>query len=118
MEQVTEEKPAKQRSKSSKSADNGCLKKIDADTAKLLKQIKDKANKKQFGRNVRDSEVLSMAVGMITDAEIKLLQEATYSEKDRLHIAHSEYVSAGTARSPWMTLLESSCGAKFSQNIN
>jgi hypothetical protein len=93
MEQVTEEKPAKQRSKSSKSADNGCLKKIDADTAKQLKQIKDKANKKQFGRNVRDSEVLSMAVGMITDAEIKLLQEATYSEKDRLHIAHSEYIS-------------------------
>lgn len=93
MEQVTEEKPTKRRSKSSKSADNGCLKKIDAETAKQLKQIKDKANKKQFGRNVRDSEVLSMAVGMITEAEIKLLQEATYSEKDRLHIAHSEYVT-------------------------
>jgi hypothetical protein len=26
-------------------------------------------------------------------SEIKLLQEATYSEKDRLHIAHSEYIS-------------------------
>jgi predicted DNA-binding protein with PD1-like motif len=93
MEQVTEEKPTKRRARSSKSADNGCLKKIDAETAKQLKQIKDKANKKQFGRNVRDSEVLSMAVGMITDAEIKLLQEATYSEKDRLLIAHSEYIS-------------------------
>jgi hypothetical protein len=32
-------------------------------------------------------------VSLVTDKEIKLLQEATYSEKDRLHIAHSEYIS-------------------------
>jgi hypothetical protein len=55
--------------------------------------ISEKANKKDFGRRVKDSEIISMALTLMTDKEIKLLQEATFSEKDRLHMAHSEYVS-------------------------
>jgi hypothetical protein len=67
------------------------LKKIDQDTSKLLNQLKDRANKKEFGRKVKDSEIISLALKQITPDHIKLLQEDTFSQKDRLAIAHEDY---------------------------
>jgi hypothetical protein len=67
------------------------LKKIDLETFKLLTSIKDKANKKSIGRKVRDSEVLLAALRLIGAQQIKELQATTYSEKDRLALAHEEY---------------------------
>ena len=67
------------------------LKKLDADTAKLLGQLKDKTNKKVFGRKVRDSEIIAIALKQITSEHIRFLQEETYSQKDRLALAHEEY---------------------------
>lgn len=68
------------------------LKKLDVDAAKLLQSLKDKANKKSFGRKIRDSEILAKALGLIQPTHLIELQEATLSEKDRLHIAHEEFM--------------------------
>ncbi len=68
-----------------------CLKKIDLETLKLMQSIKDKANKKEVGRNVRDSEILALAVKQLNQDHIKQLQEATYSEGDRLQIIHEQF---------------------------
>lgn len=67
------------------------LKKLDPETAKVLQQIKDRANKKNFGRKVKDSEILTFALRLLGPQHIGELQEATYSEQDRLHIAHEEF---------------------------
>ena len=67
------------------------LKKVDLETAKQLQQIKDRANKKSFGRKVKDSEVLALAIRLVSPEHIKELQEATYSEKDRLSMIHEEF---------------------------
>ena len=67
------------------------LKKIDLETARTLEQIKDKVNKKSFGRKIRDTEIIHIALGQINSDIIKHLQESTYSEKDRLAMAHEEY---------------------------
>ncbi len=67
------------------------LKNYDADAAKLLQALKDKANKKTFGRKVRDSEVISLGLSLISVDHIQNLQNQTLSEKDRLHMAHDEY---------------------------
>ncbi|RYZ89885.1 MAG: hypothetical protein EOP06_08655 [Proteobacteria bacterium] len=67
------------------------LKKVDIETAKLLNQIKEKANKKSFGRKVKDSEIIRAAIKLIGAGEINKLQEATYSEQDRLRIVHENY---------------------------
>ncbi len=67
------------------------LKKLDSDTAKLLQALKDKANKKTFGRKVRDSEVIGLGLSLISADHIQTLQNKTLSEKDRLHMAHEEY---------------------------
>lgn len=37
------------------------VKKLTLDSAKLLQTLKDKANKKDFGRKVKDSEILAKA---------------------------------------------------------
>lgn len=67
------------------------LKKIDSETFKLLQQIKDRANKKLIGRKIKDGEIISLALKLINADQIKELQELTYSEKDRLALAHDEY---------------------------
>lgn len=67
------------------------MKKLDPDSAKLLQQLKDRANKKTHGRKVRDSEILALAIKQITAEHIQSLQEATLSERDRLQIAHEEF---------------------------
>ena len=68
------------------------LKKLDPETGKILKQLKDKINKKSFGRNIRDTEIISLSLGLIGTDHIQRLQESTLTEKDRLHIAHEDYV--------------------------
>lgn len=68
------------------------LKKLDPETGKALKQLKDKINKKSFGRSIRDSEIIGLSLSLITADHIQKLQESTLSEKDRLHIAHEDYV--------------------------
>ncbi len=67
------------------------MKKIDPAAAKLLSQLKEKANKKDFGRKVLEKEILSLAVRLVTDEHLKELQALTYSERDRLSMAHEEY---------------------------
>ena len=67
------------------------MKKLDLESAKLLQQLKDRANKKTHGRKVRDSEILALAIKQVTADHIKSLQEATLSERDRLQIAHEEF---------------------------
>lgn len=69
-------------------------KKIDAETAKLFQQFKERANRKAFGRKIRDTEILGAAVRLLGSDHILALQEATYSEKDRLQMAHEEYQKA------------------------
>lgn len=90
--EVQTDKAASKKSKPSiKTKEKGTLKKLSLETAKAITQVRERANKKAFGRKVRDSEVMALAVSLITDAEIKSLQEATYSEQDRLKMAHSAY---------------------------
>lgn len=68
------------------------LKKLDPESAKLLAALKEKVNKKTFGRKVRDSEIIGRALSLLEQQHIKELQEATLSERDRLGMAHEEYV--------------------------
>lgn len=67
------------------------LKKLDQETAKLLAQLKDKVNKKSFGRKVKDSEIIRVAIQLVGASEIEKLQESTYSEQDRLRMVHEKY---------------------------
>ncbi|MBC7430000.1 MAG: hypothetical protein H7336_15405 [Bacteriovorax sp.] len=67
------------------------LKKLDQEANRLLVAIKDKANKKTIGRKVRDAEIIKASLKLIGPDQIKDLQALTYSEKDRLALAHEDY---------------------------
>ncbi|RYZ77682.1 MAG: hypothetical protein EOP05_00865, partial [Proteobacteria bacterium] len=67
------------------------IKKLDPEAAKLLLTLREKANKKQFGRKVRESEIILLALKLVKSDHIDELQEATYSEKDRLEMVHAQY---------------------------
>ncbi len=70
------------------------LKKLDPETAKILLQIKERANKKAFGRKVKDVELIALGLTLITPDHLRQLQEATYSERDRLRMVHEDYQKA------------------------
>ncbi len=82
-ELLSEDKP-NQRS-DMKSAPKSTSNKIDAETAKMLSSGKEKANKKQYGRKVWDTEIIAAE-------QIVLLQEKTYSQQARLNFAHEVYL--------------------------
>lgn len=78
-------------SKKSQQRKIGYLKKLDFETAKLFSHLKEKVNKKSYGRKIRDCEILSLAIRQINDDHIKQLQNSTMTEKDLLKIAHDDY---------------------------
>lgn len=88
-DQKTVEKTSEKKSTPAKR--KNVLKKLDVDAAKLLQTLKDKANKKTYGRKIRDSEIIAKALGLIEANHLQELQEETLSEKDRLHMAHEEF---------------------------
>ena len=89
IETKTVEKASKD--KSSPVKRKNVLKKMDIESAKLLASLKDKANKKPYGRKIRDSEILAKALSLVEPTHLQELQDATLSEKDRLHLAHEEF---------------------------
>ena len=67
------------------------LKTVEPEAAKLLTSLCEKANKKTFGRKVKESEILTVAIKLVKDEHIVQLQESTYSEQDKLMMKHADY---------------------------
>ena len=67
------------------------LKKVDQESAKVMAQIKERINKKPFGRKIRDSEIIAVAIKLVGPEEVAALQESTYSDKDRFNIYYESY---------------------------
>ena len=70
------------------------LKKLDPAAGKILSSLSEKANKKDRGRKIRDSEILALGLRLIKDEHIKQLQQESLSEKARLAEAHEKYQKA------------------------
>ena len=70
---------------------NTTLKKLSTDTVKLLATLRERANKKDFGRKVRDSDLIHLGLTKITPDDLEVLKEISYSEQDRLRLAHEAY---------------------------
>lgn len=70
------------------------VKKLDLETIKLLSNLKDRANKKDLGRKIRDAEIIYLGLTLIESHHLEALKESTYSEQDRLMLAHNEFQKA------------------------
>lgn len=67
------------------------LRQLDSEGAKLLSTLSEKANKKTFGRRVRDSEIITKALSLMKPEDLIELQERCYSGKDILQMRYEEY---------------------------
>ena len=74
-----------------KNKSTSSMKKLLPESINKLKKLNQKANSKEIGKKVKDSDLIHMGLTLIQDQHIKQLQEATYSEQDKLKIAHKEY---------------------------
>lgn len=77
--------------KPKRAADSPILKKVDPGTAKLIIKLREEVNRKKLGRRINDYEIIDLGIRQLGSSHIKELQERTYSEQDRLYLAHEEY---------------------------
>lgn len=69
-----------------------------------------KVNKKEFGKKVRSDELIMRAIALLGDADIAALQDASFSNADRLEQQYRNYVRthAGVSKDEFLgTLLAS-----------
>lgn len=64
---------------------------IDLCTQKLISSLLAKANRKSYGRKVKAGQLVQLALQKLTDADIKLLQEKSLSNADRMEMKFREY---------------------------
>ncbi len=60
-------------------------------TARMLKSILSKVNKKPLGKKVRADQVITKALSLLSDLHLDEIKESTYDSKDRLEIEHRKF---------------------------
>ena len=67
------------------------IKKLSPEACKVLQGLSEKANKKTYGRKVRDGDIIALALSLVQAKHIEELQEQSLTERDRLSLAHDNY---------------------------
>jgi hypothetical protein len=67
------------------------LVRIHVDTLKKAERLLNSANKKEFGRKVRIDQLISMALDHVTDLDLRLLQEKSMTNIDRIEVLRRKY---------------------------
>lgn len=91
MEIENEIKKESKQADKSKSKPTEVFRKIDGQSLKLLNSLRERANKKNYGKTIKDSELIGLGLSLITDVMIKDLQEKSLSNRDRLNLWHEQY---------------------------
>jgi len=91
-QEIEKTKPKKTTQEGSKTSKRGIFRKLSPEAHKLLEAIQQKANKKSFGKRIKASDIIAKSLILINEEHIHELQQASYSEKDRLQMAHDHYI--------------------------
>lgn len=65
---------------------------VDNETKNEFRALMEKINKKQYGKRIRASSVISRLIKSITPKFIQELQDASLSNNDKFEMAYKEYV--------------------------
>jgi len=63
-------------------------------TAKTIKTMIQKVNKKNFGKKVRPDDLIHKSISLLTDDHLEEIKQSTMSNSDRLEIAYQEHCKA------------------------
>ena len=64
---------------------------ISRSTARHLRSILAKCNRKSHGRKVKADDIISSALNELCDSNLEKIRESTYSSQDRLEIEFKKY---------------------------
>lgn len=64
---------------------------IHKNTARILKTMLARLNKKSIGKKVRADQVIAKAITLLTDAHLDEIKESTYDSQDRLEIEYRKF---------------------------
>ena len=70
-----------------------CSVRISVSTLATAKTRLKKANDKDCGRTIKFEDLVSLALGLVTDEHLKLLQEASLSHEDRKELLRQKYIA-------------------------
>ena len=87
---------------------------IDMSTQKLVSSLLAKANRKSYGRKIKASQLVQLALSKLDDADIRQLQEKSLSNADRMEMKFREYCkrNGGATREEFLGQLLSGDVAK------
>lgn len=60
-------------------------------TAKAIKLLLQKLNKKSYGKRVRPDDLIQKAISLLSDDHLEEIKQSTLTNSDRLEIAYQEY---------------------------
>lgn len=63
-------------------------------TARSIRTILNKLNKKSLGKRIIVDDIISKAITLLSESDFNELREASYSSSDRLDIQYQEYCRA------------------------
>ena len=65
---------------------------VSLENKKRSEQLRNLANKKRFGRKVKIDQVLSLALDLVTEDHLKMLQDQSLSHEDRKELLRQKYI--------------------------
>lgn len=60
-------------------------------TAKTIKVLLQKLNKKSYGKKVKPDDLIQKSISLLSDEHLEEIKQATMSNSDRLELAYQEY---------------------------
>lgn len=60
-------------------------------TAKTIKALLQKLNKKSYGKKVKPDDLIQKSISLLSDEHLEEIKQATMSNSDRLELAYQEY---------------------------
>lgn len=60
-------------------------------TAKTIKALLLKVNKKSYGKKVKPDDLIQKSISLLSDDHLEEIKQATMSNSDRLELAYQEY---------------------------
>lgn len=64
---------------------------VSKSTARMLKSIVAKCNRKSHGRKVKNDDVIEKSLKLLSELEIEQIKESTFSSQDKLEIEFKKY---------------------------
>lgn len=67
---------------------------ISKSTAKIIKGLLQKINKKSYGKKVKPDDLIVKSISLLNDDHLEEIKQATLTNSDRLELAYQEHCKA------------------------